>query len=118
MRVPERKLLAAMRRTERVVDVEYLHPARLHGRTELIEERRRKPLRFRPARRILQARDGRLRRQRRPVSGQRPTATFIKGEFLAADGWQVEGKQRIVGHGGCGAGLIARSSSIGHRFVT
>jgi hypothetical protein len=26
-RVPERQLLAAMRRAERVVDIEYLHPA-------------------------------------------------------------------------------------------
>ena len=35
MRVPERKLLAAMRRAERVVDVERLQLARLHRRTEL-----------------------------------------------------------------------------------
>jgi hypothetical protein len=27
-------------------------------------------------------------------------------EFLAPDRWKVEGKQRIVGHGGCGGGLI------------
>jgi hypothetical protein len=33
-------------------------------------------------------------------------------------GWQVEGKRRIVGHGGCGVGLIAQGSSIGHRFAT
>jgi hypothetical protein len=32
MRVPERQLLAAMRRTERVVDVEDLNPARLATR--------------------------------------------------------------------------------------
>jgi hypothetical protein len=24
--------------------------------------------------------------------------------------WQVEGKQRIVGHGGCGAGLIREAT--------
>ena len=30
MRVPERQLLAAVRRAERVVDIEDLHPARLH----------------------------------------------------------------------------------------
>jgi hypothetical protein len=40
----------------------------------------------------------------------------VRCEFPAADGWQVEGKRRIVGHDGCGAGLIAQGSSIGHRF--
>jgi hypothetical protein len=25
--------------------------------------------------------------------------------FLAADGWKIKGKQRIVGHGGCGVRL-------------
>jgi hypothetical protein len=38
MRVPERKLLTAMGGAERVVDVENLQLARLHGRAELIEE--------------------------------------------------------------------------------
>ena len=38
MRVPERQLLAAMRRAERVVDVQDLHPARLHGRAKLIQK--------------------------------------------------------------------------------
>jgi hypothetical protein len=52
-----------MRRVERVVDIEYLHPARLHGGAELIKQRRRKPRRFGLARRILQAGDGRLQRQ-------------------------------------------------------
>jgi hypothetical protein len=33
-------------------------------------------------------------------------AIKINCEFLAAYGWQVEGKQLIVGHGGCGARLI------------
>src|SRR5258706_9023766 len=45
MRVPERKLLAAMRRTERVVDVEDLLLARLHGRAELIKQSRSEPSR-------------------------------------------------------------------------
>ena len=66
MRVPERKLLAAMRRAERIVDVERLQLARLHRRAELIKQRRRQPPRLGLARRILQTRDGRLRRQRRP----------------------------------------------------
>jgi hypothetical protein len=36
--------------------------------------------------------------------GRLVAAAEIDCELLAADGWQVEGKQRIVGHGGCGAG--------------
>jgi hypothetical protein len=60
MRVPERQLLAAVRRAERVVDVEDLHPVRLHGRAELIEESHSKPRRFGLARCVLQTRDGRL----------------------------------------------------------
>jgi hypothetical protein len=63
MRVPERKLLAAMRRAERVV--EDLQPAGLHRRAELIKQSRNEPRRRRLARRILQTRYGRLRRQRR-----------------------------------------------------
>ena len=43
MRVPECKLLAAMRSTERVVDVENLKSARLDGRAELIEQSYREP---------------------------------------------------------------------------
>jgi hypothetical protein len=41
MRVPERKLLAAMRRAERVVNVEDLQFARLHARAELIKQSHR-----------------------------------------------------------------------------
>jgi hypothetical protein len=33
-------------------------------------------------------------------------AVKINCEFLTADRWKVEGKQRIVAHGGCGARLI------------
>ena len=192
MRVPERQLLAAMRRTERVVDVEGLNPARFHRRAELIEHSHVEPSRVGLARRILQPRDGRLRRQRltslrtspdrdlhqrivpQPVEVDRilvsardrghalhhhlehrmqdavriaairhrrrkPTAhtklalrlaqqqqpgigrlgatVKIYCEFLALDGWQVEGERRIVGHGGRGVGLIARGKAIGHRFV-
>src|ERR1700681_2801784 len=64
--VPERKLLAAMRRAERVVNVENLLPAGLHGRAELIKESRSEPRRLGLARRILQTADGRLRGQRCP----------------------------------------------------
>jgi 1,4-dihydroxy-2-naphthoyl-CoA synthase len=38
MRVPESKLLAAMGGTERVVNVENLQPARLHGGAELVNK--------------------------------------------------------------------------------
>ena len=33
-------------------------------------------------------------------------AVKINCEFLAMDRWQIEGKQRIVDHDGCGAPLI------------
>src|ERR1700681_5059672 len=66
VRVPERELLTAMRRAERVVDVENLLLARLNGRAELIEESRSEPRRLGLARRILQTADGRLRGQRCP----------------------------------------------------
>jgi hypothetical protein len=46
MRVPECKLLAAMRGTERVVDVENLKPARLDSRAELIQQSYREPRRL------------------------------------------------------------------------
>jgi len=46
-----------------------------------------------------------------------PARLKIYCEFLAVDGWQVEGEQRIVGHGGRGVGLIAQGKSIGHRFA-
>jgi hypothetical protein len=65
MRVPERKLLAAMRRAERVINVEDRQPAGLHRDAELVKQSRSEPRRLGLARRILQTRDGRLRRQRR-----------------------------------------------------
>jgi hypothetical protein len=34
----------------------------------------------------------------------------IDGEFFAADGGQIEREQRIVGHGGCGTGLIREAT--------
>jgi len=192
MRVPERQLLAAMCRTERVVDVEDIHPARLHGRAKLIEESHTKSRRLGLARRILQAGDRRLRCQRRaglrtatdrdlherivaqPVvidgifisagdrrrarhhhlehlmqdavgiaavrhrSSEPPTyaklafrlaqqqqagvgrlgaAVEIHCEFPPAHGWQVEGKQRIVVHGGRGAAPGAPAISSGQRFA-
>jgi hypothetical protein len=43
MRVPERKLLTAMRRTERVVDVEDRLLARLHRRANLVDESSSEP---------------------------------------------------------------------------
>ena len=44
-------------------------------------------------------------------------AVKIHCEFLAANGWQVEGKRRIVGHDGCGARLIYDAIRSGHRFA-
>jgi hypothetical protein len=58
IRVPERKLLTAMRRTEGVVDVEDLLLAQLHCRAGLIDE---------------SCGERRLRRARRiPAAGQDP----------------------------------------------
>src|SRR5437868_2328351 len=46
MRVPERELLTAVRRTERVVDVEDLLLARRHGRAGLVEQSGGEPRRL------------------------------------------------------------------------
>ena len=64
MRVPERKLLAAVGRTKGVVDVEDLEPAGLHGGAELVNESCTQPRRLGLARCILETADGRLRGQR------------------------------------------------------
>jgi hypothetical protein len=48
----------------------------------------------------------RLAQQQQPGVAGLVAARKIDCEFLAVDGWQVEWKQRIVGHGGCGAALI------------
>jgi hypothetical protein len=58
MRVPERKLLAAMGRTEGIVDVEDLKLARLHGGAEQVNESCTQPRRLGPARCILEVADG------------------------------------------------------------
>jgi hypothetical protein len=52
----------------------------------------------------------RLPQQQQTGIGRLGAAIKIDCEFLAADGWQVEGKQRIVGHGGCGGGLIREAT--------
>ena len=57
----------------------------------------------------------RYAQQQQTGIGRLGAAVEIYCEFLALDGWQVEGEQRIVGHGGCGVGLIAQGSSIGYR---
>src|SRR5262249_49073160 len=65
MGIPERKLLAAMRCAERVVDVENLLRTRFDRRAELIDKSRGEPRRLRLAGRVLQTTDRRLRGQRR-----------------------------------------------------
>src|SRR5512145_1982374 len=65
VRIPERELLAAVRRTERIVDVDDLLPARLHGYAELIDQRAAETRSLDLARRVLEAAVGRLRRERR-----------------------------------------------------
>jgi len=64
MRVPERQLLAAMRRAEGVINVEDFRLPRPNGRAELIDKGSAQPCSFHLARRVLQTRDGRLRSER------------------------------------------------------
>jgi hypothetical protein len=81
MRVPEGKLLAAMRRTERVVDVKDLDPTRLYRGAKLINESRAQPRRLV----LLGAFSRRLivdcEASAAPLCGQRPTAIFIAGSW-------------------------------------
>jgi hypothetical protein len=44
-------------------------------------------------------------------------AVKINCEFLAMDRWQVEGKQSIVGHGGCGARLIRDATCLDNNLL-
>ena len=76
MRVPERKLLAAMGGTEGVVDVEDLKPARLHGGAKLVNESCTQPRRRGLARCILETADGRLRGQRFAALWTAPNRKF------------------------------------------
>ena len=54
----------------------------------------------------------RLTQQQQTGIGGLVAAGKIHGEFFAADGWQVEGKRHIVGHGGCGARLIREATCL------
>src|ERR1700722_15703838 len=63
MGIPERKLLTAMRRAERVVDVEDFLLAGPYCRAGLIDKSGGEPCRLRLARRVLQSTDRRLRGQ-------------------------------------------------------
>src|ERR1700720_4222791 len=86
MGVPERQLLAAMGHTEGVVDVEHLHPPRRHRGAELVDERDREPRRIDLAWRILQPLMVDCEASGAPLSGQRPTATFISGSCRSSLG--------------------------------
>jgi hypothetical protein len=56
--------------------------------------------------------------QQQPAIGGLVAAVKINCELLAADRWKVEGKRRIVEHGGCGAWADAHRNSSKHRFAT
>ena len=97
MRIPERKLLAAMRRAERVVDVEDRLFARLHRRSGLVDQGRGEPCRLRPARRILQTADGRLRGERRTGRRTAPDRNLhqrIMPQPVEVDGILVAARDR------------------------
>src|SRR5215510_2501487 len=80
--IPERKLLTTMRRAECVVDVEDLLFPRFHGAAELIDKG--------PVNRAASVLRGAFASREivdceasgSPLSGQRPTATFISGSCL------------------------------------
>jgi len=44
----------------------------------------------------------RLAQQRQAAVGRKVTAIETSCELLAADGWQIEVREHIIGHGGCG----------------
>ena len=60
----------------------------------------------------------RLAQQQQSGIGRLIAAGKIDCEFLAAHRWQVEGKQRIVSHGGCGAGLIREATCRNNNLST
>ena len=97
MRVPERKLLTAMRRAERVVDVENRLLARPHRRAGLVDQRGGEPRCLRLARRILQTADRRLRGQRRPggrTAADRDLHQRIMPQPVEVDGILVAARNR------------------------
>jgi hypothetical protein len=49
--------------------------------------------------------------------GRLVTAIKIHCEFLGAHCWQVEGKQRIVGHDGCGVRLIREATRLNNSLL-
>jgi len=57
-----------------------------------------------------------LPQQQQAGVGGLVAAGKIHCEFLAADGWQVEGKRRIGIHDGCGAAAVARGGSSGQQL--
>ena len=86
-----------MRRTERVVDVENLLLARLHGRAGLVDRARGEPRRLRLARRILQTADRRLRGQRRAAvrtAADRDLHQRIMPQPVEVDGILVAARDR------------------------
>ena len=52
------------------------------------------------------------RNSRRPASDDWLPPSKSTVSFLRQDGWQVEGKRRIVGHGGCGVALIREAPRV------
>src|SRR5262245_29838824 len=120
VRVPERQLLAAVRRAERIVDVDDLFFARLHARAELIDQRAAETRGVDFARRVLKAAVGRLRRQRRaglgtPADGklhQRVVSQpIVVIAVLVAAGDRRRARHHQLKHPVANAALIA---AVGH----
>ncbi len=43
--------------------------------------------------------------------------TMPRRHLLATDGWKIEGKKGIVGHGGCGKSVVRVERRIGNEFL-
>ena len=57
----------------------------------------------------------RLPKQKEPAIGGLISSIKINCEFLAMDGWQIEGEQSSFGHDGCGK---SREIHVANRLLT
>ena len=59
----------------------------------------------------------RLAQQDKPAVRRDQAAIEGGGHLLALDGWQMEGKKAIVGHGGCGALVVREERRVDNEFL-
>jgi hypothetical protein len=58
-----------------------------------------------------------LAQQHQPAVGGEQAAVECRRHFLGADGWKIEGKKAIVGHGGCGKSVASVESRQDNEFL-